>query len=260
MWGNDSENGMERIHEKLKAARREKMISTVIMILLGVVLLAWTEQTVAIIGRVIAAVLLIAGVFMIGIFLSRKVQAVLSWGLLVFGAILAMIGILFYANPGMPLSILPSIVGAVVLFNGLTDFGEALRLLRLKYARWWETLCLALLLMGMGAFLLFGANYVVDFILQIVGVVLIIMGVAHLVMAAGLKEAYRDGEPRVSVVDADAVEVKDGVKHENRTENAERETPVVYADAETVTDEEAPYVPVNGTTIVAEEGDYREIK
>ena len=66
------------------------------------------------------------------------------------GVILLVIGIICLVRPRIILSILPFILGIVILLDAVNILQRSFRLRKLSYDRWWVALILALLLALLG--------------------------------------------------------------------------------------------------------------
>ena len=69
---------------------------------------------------------------------------------LILGVILLVIGIICLVRPRIILSILPFILGIVILLDAVNILQRSFRLRKLSYDRWWVALILALLLALLG--------------------------------------------------------------------------------------------------------------
>ena len=104
------------MREKLKEMRADFLLSSVLCIILGIVLIVWSEGTLNFIGRLFALILIVIGaVYLIGYFFNGLEKNLSG----IAGAVLLLIGIWIMITPGVVVSVIPIIIGVILIYHGL---------------------------------------------------------------------------------------------------------------------------------------------
>lgn len=166
--------------ESLKNGKISYLFASILYIAFGLVLFLWPEITGSIICLVFGLILLVYGaITVISFFVHESRQGALRLELLV-GIVTVALGILFLVTPSFILNIFPIILGLYIMIDASLNLKRALELRRMAYQRWWIALILALVAMGMGVLILFRPSILGDFIIRIIGGVLVYNGLADL--------------------------------------------------------------------------------
>ena len=102
----------------LKGLKANYTISAGLCTLLGLVLLIWPGTTMRIVCTLLGSMLLIYGLAQVVLYLINKERTMLSQGMMVFGIVLAVIGIWILTSPEMIIMAGPPVLGGLVIING----------------------------------------------------------------------------------------------------------------------------------------------
>ena len=120
--------------EAIKKVRLDRIIQAVVMIVIGIVLIAWTKATLDIIARALAILIIAIGVvFVIGYFFTKE-KTFLESGSFAFGILIAAIGVWIFLNPGKFTDFIPRLFGIFIFVSGLVNLGQTIELIRYKYS------------------------------------------------------------------------------------------------------------------------------
>ena len=168
------------MREYLKTMKMTFLLAAILYVLLGVVLLVWTDTTLAVLCTVFGGVLLIYGaVTIVGFFLHDNALGTFRLELLL-GILAAALGVLFLLRPVFLLSIVPVILGVYIIIDSLVNLKRALELYRLEYPRWWAALILSLLGAALGGIILRNPFQTQILLFQVIGAVFIYTGLSDL--------------------------------------------------------------------------------
>ena len=117
--------------EKIKGLRLNITISAVISIIIGVLLMAFPTETTEVLSRIIAGIIILAGVAIIISQIFENSKNVMG---IVVGAILAILGIWMFMSPkdNIFINIIPIAIGVILVVHGVQDLGMAFEVLKTK--------------------------------------------------------------------------------------------------------------------------------
>ena len=163
----------------MQAIIKNKLLSGIVLIVLGVLMVIAPAQTLETYVRIIGAVFLAgAALHIAGHFMAKKDErAPLS---LVLGIFAGLIGIFFVVAPSVVTGILPVIFGIVLILNSLLDLVIGVRMPFGKVV----AAILALIGLALGVLVLLNPNTFAHFITRIIGASLVYEGVIGIAAAA----------------------------------------------------------------------------
>ena len=137
----------------LKGLKANYTISAGLCTLLGLVLLIWPGTTMRIVCTLLGGMLLIYGLVQMVLYLINKERTMLSQGMMVFGIVLAVIGIWILTSPEMIIMAVPVIVGVLIVIHGVHNVVQAIALKKDSYDRWWLAFLFGALTVVLGGIL-----------------------------------------------------------------------------------------------------------
>ena len=177
--------------EFIKKAKWGYIILSVIYIILGVILLIYPSQTIDVICRIIGATAVICGAYMIMKFFFRGASSILSATGLVFGVFCLVCGIILIASPDFVKSILPFIIGIVIIIDSAFKLMTSFEIKNTTREGWIGVLVLSVIGLVFGFLIVFNAGAAADFVVRIIGVSLIIEAIENLCATAVVSGKFR---------------------------------------------------------------------
>ncbi len=172
--------------EKIKSLRLNITISALISVIIGVLLLIYPTESLNTIGRVIGAIVVLSGIFII-------IGQILEFGLnamsIVVGGVLAIVGIWIFSSPAAIVSIIPIAIGVVLVAHGLQDLGLAIEATKFHAPSPWVPYVFAVVNIGLGALCVAGAFNIVTIATRIIGVMLVYDGISDMVIVRKVRKA-----------------------------------------------------------------------
>ena len=172
--------------EKIKSLRLNITISALFSIVIGALLLIYPAESLATISRVIAAIIILAGLFII---ISQIYEYGFSAMGIAVGGVLAVIGIWLFLAPGSIVSIIPIAIGVLLVVHGLQDLGLAIEGVKAHAPRGWLPFVFAILNIVLGAVCIAGAFNVVKLATRIIGIMLIYDGISDIGIVHKVRKA-----------------------------------------------------------------------
>ncbi len=188
----------------LKGLKANYTVSAGLCTLLGLVLLIWPGTTMRIVCTLLGGMLLIYGLAQIVIYLINKERTMISQGMMVFGIVLAVIGVWILMQPDMIIMAVPVIVGVLIVIHGVHNVVQAVALKRDDYDRWWLALVFAALTVILGGILVYNPFEVAETVVRFIGLFLIYDGVSDIWILSRVFKVKREKE---KIIDVDYVDV-----------------------------------------------------
>ncbi len=188
----------------LKGLKANYTVSAGLCTLLGLVLLIWPGTTMRIVCTLLGGMLLIYGLAQIVIYLINKERTMISQGMMVFGIVLAVIGVWILMQPDMIIMAVPVIVGVLIVIHGVHNVVQAVALKRDGYDRWWLALVFAALTVVLGGILVYNPFEVAETVVRFIGLFLIYDGVSDIWILSRMFKVKREKE---KIIDVDYVDV-----------------------------------------------------
>lgn len=192
--------------EKLKALKWNHIIEALIMIGIGAVLIFWSNASLVIMARVLAILLILAGAVMILSYFIHSERTFAMSGGFALGVVIVAIGAWIFVKPDTFTDLIPKLFGLFIFLSGLMNLWQTISLVRYKYGLWWVSLILALITVGLGAFLLFYPSVAKELMIKLIGGFLAYDGISNLWTISRLGKFERMAVQAVK--DAEAVETK----------------------------------------------------
>jgi uncharacterized membrane protein HdeD (DUF308 family) len=166
--------------EKLKSLKWNHIIEALIMIVIGGVLIFWSNASLVIMARALAILLILAGAVMIISYCVHKERTIAMSGGFALGVVVAVIGVWIFLKPDTFTDLIPKLFGVFIFLSGLMNLWQTISLVRYKYGYWWVSLILAIITVGLGAFLLFYSSVAKELLVKFIGGFLMYDGVSNL--------------------------------------------------------------------------------
>lgn len=190
----------------LKGLKANYTISAGLCTLLGLVLLIWPGTTMRIVCTLLGGMLLIYGLVQMILYLINKERTMLSQGMMVFGIVIAVIGIWILTSPEMIIMAVPVIVGVLIAIHGVHNVVQAIALKKDSYDRWWLAFLFGALTVVLGGILVYNPFEVAETVVRFIGIFLIYDGVSDIWILSRVFKVKRDKE---KIIDVDYVDVEE---------------------------------------------------
>lgn len=170
------------------AFKTNTFVSAVISVLIGLALLLQPGKFTVLACRIVAILVLISGAAAIVSYVREKQKFWRLQTMLILGIILVILGISMLSGPSFFISLLPLVLGIIVLIHGLQDVSYAVNMKKLEDPYWWITMILALLSIVFAVIVIINPFAAASTVTMLIGVVLIYDGVSDLWVVGRLKK------------------------------------------------------------------------
>ncbi|MBQ6477140.1 MAG: DUF308 domain-containing protein [Bacilli bacterium] len=172
----------------MKRVIRSSIISALLLAALGVLLIIKSEETVISISYIVGGALVLLGA--IGIIdYIRKLRTELKSELdLVYATVTIILGVLIIMHPKAIGSIIPFVLGIIIIINSSTKLNYALQLKKQDHNLWKSTLLVSLLTTICGLVLIFNPFQAASLITRIVGIIILIYAILDIVSSLTIRK------------------------------------------------------------------------
>lgn len=172
------------------------LISGIFLVAVGLVLLFFPEGTTRMIAYIAAVLLLVMGISQIISYLRSDPGMGRYNSSLVAGIMLVIAGLIIYFRAAAVISIIPVILGIIIVISGVAKLQQAVDLARMKVSRWSTVLVISLLNIVLGVVIIFNPFSTVMTLLRFVGIGLIYSGLSDVIATIYLSRQTKDYQDR----------------------------------------------------------------
>ena len=189
----------------LKKIKTNVIISSALCVILGLVLVFRPGLSMRIVCTAVGAVLIVSGIMRMADYFTARDGSLYSQASLIFGIVLAVVGVWIVIKPDKVMAIIPIIVGIVIAIHGLHNLQQAARLWRDQYEKWWEALILGVLTVGFGVLLVCRPFAAIDTVVMLIGFFLIYDGISNVWIVSRMQKNAKILRQEMEAVDVEIV-------------------------------------------------------
>lgn len=201
---------MENIMTKLL---KSSIWSSIALIALGLLLIFYSEVTIMSISYVVGGILIAIGVIALIKYTSNINKNVKNEMDIVYGIGTVILGIIVISNPKAIASIIPFVLGVLIIINSAAKIDYSFKLRKDKNSLWTSTLVVSLIALVCGVLLIFNPFAGAEFITKIIGGIILIYAILDIVstirISKVMKETLKkDDKKKIkdSIVEAEVIE------------------------------------------------------
>lgn len=162
--------------------KRDKLVAflvSLVLLFFGVALIIWPEEALNIVAKGLSVVAVCVGiVLLISYLLRREMRALCQWKLML-GVILILIGGFLLPQLTIVLSIVPFVLGVLVVCSGIAKLLHGLEYRKLGYPSWWVAVLIAVGAIILGGIVVVNPFKTVKLAVRVIGVVLVLDNFAN---------------------------------------------------------------------------------
>lgn len=166
-------------------------LSALLCICAGIALFIWPDVFTRIACRGIALLLFIIGIIHLISYFAEKQSAFRLQADLIIAILLLAVALWMYTSPDFFISLIPVVLGLVILIHGLQDIRYALQLKRITYDFWWTAAIFGILTTAFGLIVLFHPIESANTLTMLIGVALIYDGISDIWIVSRLSYSAR---------------------------------------------------------------------
>ena len=188
----------------VEGMKKNYFISAILTIALGAVLVIWPDWS----GRILcyllgAALILMGGIQLIVCIRAERIGFYSKFSMLM-NIILILLGVWVCIRPDTVLSLVPVIIGIVMLIHGCMDLQFTMDIKHAGSGKWWIALMFALVTLTLGVFLVMHPFLAFEITMLIIGIGLLYDGISDLVLMIVAAYAQHQSDKRIREFAANA--------------------------------------------------------
>ena len=154
------------------------LCSALLYMLVGFFLLKWPDRAIQIVCYAFGTITLVYGMTRLIRYALKKnqEQGILSGLNLTIGIIMTGIGSFLLVSPSTVVSIIPIVIGIVIVIHSLTKIQQALEIKAVQYDKWWIMLIVSLVTAVLGIIIVFKPFSTAALMVKVIGIILIADG------------------------------------------------------------------------------------
>lgn len=177
--------------------KQNYFVNAVIMVVLGLVLVIWPHILGVMLCYLLGGALILMGVIQLVVFLRGERLGFYNKFSMFMGIVLVLLGIWICTQPRIVLSIIPVVVGIIVVLHGLMDLQYTLDIRRTGNTKWWIALIAAIITLVVGLLLVFNPFTAYEVTMILLGIAMLYDGGSDLLLLVFAHLAQKDTDKRV---------------------------------------------------------------
>lgn len=190
-----------RLAASLGILKNNQFVLSVLAVILGIVFLIWPDILLTILVRFIGAVFILGGIVAVVMFFTSRDRMIIHSIVLGVGVVMAVIGVWILISPEFLITLMPKVIGLLLLICGITSFTGTVTLARRNYSRWWISLILSIGVLAAALVLLIRPFEIATMFVRIVGGLFIYTGAVNLWIFFNLNRLLK-----ITVQEAEAID------------------------------------------------------
>lgn len=176
------------MNDSLKKGENKSFATTIVTLILGIILAIIPTQSLEIIVRIIALLIIFIGGYLLYDYLrSSKEKQTISYSLAI-GIIAIVIGLLLFLKPGVPAKLVVVVVGILLIIKGIYKLQLSLNTRSLT-DKWKYNFLVSLIVITIGILLIIYPYSSISLFLRIIGIVLIVESVIELIESISVQKS-----------------------------------------------------------------------
>ena len=176
----------------LKSIKLNILGSGVLCLALGVLLVIYPGTSLTVVCKAVGAIVFLSGLGMVLGCLRKEEPNVFSKIGVVIGCILAIVGGFLFLSPQKLISVIPIILGVLLVYHGMCNVKQAFELHRYKDRSWWLPVLIAASIIALGVLIMRNPFETIEMLMRIVGICLIYDGLTNLVLVGLFVKSIRN--------------------------------------------------------------------
>ena len=168
---------------------KNNILLSVVMVILGLLLVIWPGKTLEVTAKILGVALLVGAVVSIVSWYKDRHQSGGDYTSLAIGILCLIMGLVVFIAPRGVISLLPKIIGAAIVVNGVLNLAQAFDLRKKGGSDWVGPVVLAVLTIVAGLFLIFFAFGAMKVAVMVIGGIIAYNGVSNLLIERRYRKA-----------------------------------------------------------------------
>lgn len=206
---------------------RSSIFGSIALAILGVFLFIESELTIVSIAYVIGAVLIGIGIVAMLKYISNINKNIKNEIDIIYGTVTVILGIIVISNPKAIASIIPFVLGIIIVLSSATKLGYGFELRKMNSDLWVGTVVISLITMLCGILLIFNPFAGAKFILRVVGALIFVYAVLDIISTFRIRKTIKPVKKAIKdntkIVEAEVIEDNTDINKKKNKKNKEGE-------------------------------------
>lgn len=201
---------------------KASIISSIGLAILGLLLFFQSELTIVSISYIIGAILVGVGTLGIIKYINNSNKGEKIELDLVYGVVTVILGIIVISYPKAIASIIPFIIGVLIIINSTNKLQYSLELKKEDNDLWKSTMILSIVAILVGILLIFNPFKGAEFITKVVGILIFLYAIVDIITTISIKKTVIDVKKAIeetSIKEAEVIEEQPKNKKRARKSN-----------------------------------------
>ena len=203
---------------------KSSLFSSIGLAILGILLFVESELTIVSISYVVGAILVAVGAIALINYINDKQKQMKSELNIIYGVGMVILGIIVISNPKGVASIVPFVLGVVIVLNSSAKIEYSLELKKENNNLWASTMILSLFALLCGILLIFNPFEGATFITKIIGIILFIYAMIDIVATLRIRKTVKKALKAIEgnkIKDAEVIEDNTSDKKKRKKDEEE---------------------------------------
>lgn len=187
-----------------KSMKKDKLIEflvSLVLVIFGVILVIWPEKSLDVVAKGLSVAAVCIGIgLLISYLFRREIRPISQWKLML-GVILVLAGMFLLPRLQIVLSVVPFVLGVLVVCSGIAKLLHGLEYRRMGYPGWWAAILFAVCAIILGGIVVVNPFKTIKLAIRVVGVILIVDNFANVFDAVYI--GYKLNKDGYVVVDSE---------------------------------------------------------
>ena len=206
----------------MKKVFRSSMITSIFLLILGLLLIIASEATIISISYIIGSILVLLGVIGIINYIRKYNTEDKNELDFIYGLVTVVLGLLIISNPKAIASVIPFILGILIIITSATKLNYAFQLKTDENDLWKSTLLLSVLTTILGIILLFNPFAGAVVITKLVGGIILAYAILDIISSITIRRNVRHFQKAIEDVAEENVTVEAEVISEHEEDKKEK--------------------------------------
>ncbi len=174
--------------EFLSKIFKSSLISSIGLSILGILLFFESEATIVSISYIIGGILITMGILGIIKYFFSEINSIID---IIYGIITIILGVVVIVNPHGIASIIPFVIGIIIVISSVTKLQYALRLNKNRNPVWKSTMILSIITLAFGILLIINPFSGALFLTKIVGFIVLLYGILDIISTLTIRKTFK---------------------------------------------------------------------
>lgn len=214
----------------LKEMNKRELLPALIYVLVGLILAFYPEATAVTLGYSFATIVLFCGLAFLYRFIVKDISTIFVGNEFVIGVVLVLGSIYIYLNVEKVVSVIPVLIGILIVISAVAKIQNAIGLYRAHYSGRIFVLVVAVINLIIGLVLVFNPFKTVTLLILLLGIGLIYSGVTDIIAAFLVCKGIVKARKMEETIEVNAVEINTVETKSHVTESKQQD---YYEESET---------------------------